>query len=117
MYGTFSTWIGSPDKNHAWDLLAAAKASYDLVMGSGRLSEEEKTAAEKQLAVCEGSDWFWWFGDYNPAHAVSSFDRLFRDNLASLYRLLRLPAPGSLAEPISRGGGHPEAGGAMRRAS
>jgi hypothetical protein len=22
--------------------------------------------AKIQLAICEGSDWFWWFGDYNP---------------------------------------------------
>ncbi|MBI2314270.1 MAG: glycoside hydrolase [Betaproteobacteria bacterium] len=117
VYGTFSTWIGCRDKNHAWDLLAAAKQSFDLVMGSVRLSEEEKAAAEAQLAVCEGSDWFWWFGDYNPEHAVASFDRLYRDNLANLYRLLKLPAPAALAEPISRGGGVPELGGTMRRAS
>ena len=25
VYGTFSTWIGEPDKNRAWDLLCAAK--------------------------------------------------------------------------------------------
>jgi alpha-amylase/alpha-mannosidase (GH57 family) len=67
--------------------------------------------------VCEASDWFWWFGDYNPAHAVASFDRLFRANLARLYRTLELEPPAELAHPISRGGGVPEAGGAMRRAS
>ncbi|MDD5242365.1 MAG: glycoside hydrolase family 57 protein, partial [Sulfuricella sp.] len=41
VYGTFSTWIGSPDKNRAWDLLCAAKLSFDLVMGSGRLNKQE----------------------------------------------------------------------------
>jgi hypothetical protein len=56
-------------------------------------------------------------GDYNPAHAVAIFDALFRQNLRRLYALLGLPAPASLDEPISRGGGHPEIGGAMRRAS
>ena len=61
VYGTFSTWIGEPDKNHAWDLLCAAKQKYDMVMAAGRLSEEEKQAAEKQLSSCESSDWFWWF--------------------------------------------------------
>jgi alpha-amylase/alpha-mannosidase (GH57 family) len=117
VYGTFSTWIGSPDKNRAWDLLCAAKASFDEVMASGSLSLEERTAAERQLAVCEGSDWFWWFGDYNPAQSVASFDRLYREHLGNLYRLLKLPIPQTLAEPISAGHGHPEAGGAMRRAS
>jgi alpha-amylase/alpha-mannosidase (GH57 family) len=117
VYGNFSTWIGSKDKNHAWDLLCVAKQSFDLVMSSGRLNPAEQDAAEKQLCSCESSDWFWWFGDYNPSHSVASFDRLFRHNLTELYRLLKLPAPQNLSEPISQGGGTPEAGGAMRRAS
>lgn len=117
VYGTFSTWVGNPDKNRAWDLLCAAKQGYDLVISSGRLNDAEQRAAEKQLAVCESSDWFWWFGDYNPAASVASFDELFRLNLERLYQLLKLPPPAQLAEPISRGGGTPEQGGTMRRAS
>jgi len=117
VYGNFSTWIGSPDKNRAWDLLCAAKQSFDMVMSSGRLSQAEQEAAEKQLYSCESSDWFWWFGDYNPSHSVASFDHLFRHNLTALYRLLQLPPPANLSEPISQGGGNPEAGGAMRRAA
>ena len=117
VYGTFSTWIGSADKNRAWDLLCLAKQSFDMVMASDHLSAAEKKAAERQLASCESSDWFWWFGDYNPSHAVDSFDRLYRLNLMRLYQLLKLPIPASLNTPISRGGGAPEAGGAMRRGS
>jgi len=117
VYGTFSTWIGSPDKNHAWDLLCAAKQKYDMVMAAGRLSEEEQQAAEKQLSSCESSDWFWWFGDYNPSHAVASFDRLYRHNLMHLYRLLKLEIPDNLNLPISQGGGLVEVGGTMRRGS
>ena len=117
VYGNLQTWIGSEPKNRAWDLLASAKQSYNLVMASGRLSEPDMQAATTQLAICEGSDWYWWFGDYNPPEAVSVFDRLFRANLANLYRLLQLPAPAQLSEPISRGGGHPDLGGAMRRAA
>lgn len=117
VYGTFSTWIGSPDKNHAWDLLCTAKQSYDRVMAAGRLSDEEKRAVEKQLSSCESSDWFWWFGDYNPSDAVGSFDRLYRNNLMQLYRLLKLPIPEILHSPISQGGGDAEGGGTMRRGS
>lgn len=112
VYGTFSTWIGSEDKNRGWDLLCEAKKSYDRVMASGRLSEKEKALAEKQLSDCEGSDWFWWFGDYNSADSVSSFDSLFRLNLANLYRMLKLPVPHALDRVISVGQG---GGGAMRR--
>ncbi|MGH8635641.1 MAG: hypothetical protein ACREUX_04905 [Burkholderiales bacterium] len=117
VYGSFSTWIGSHDKNRAWDLLCAAKRSFDLVSASGRLAPSKLSEAEHRLAVCEASDWFWWFGDYNPAHAVASFDRLFRRNLTELYRLLELQPPAELSQPISHGGGEPEAGGAMRRAT
>lgn len=115
VYGNFSTWIGDPAKNRAWDLLCAAKQSYDRVMSDGLLSRAEKDAAERQLADCEGSDWFWWFGDYNPSHSVASFDRLYRHNLSNLYRLLKLPVPAALAKVISAGGGDAEAGGTMRR--
>ncbi|MFH1605355.1 MAG: glycoside hydrolase family 57 protein [Pseudomonadota bacterium] len=116
VYGNFATWIGSNDKNRAWDLLCAAKQSFDLVKGSGRLSGEKLAAAERQLADCEGSDWFWWFGDYNLSASVASFDQLYRVKLANLYRLIELPVPAILAAPIFHGHGDPEGGGSMRRA-
>jgi alpha-amylase/alpha-mannosidase (GH57 family) len=115
VYGSLSTWIGDAEKNHAWDLLCAAKQSYDLVLASGRLAPAEQAAAEHQLAICESSDWFWWFGDYNPAPAVASFDKLFRRNLANLYELLKLAPPAQLDIPISHGS-HAAEGGTMRRA-
>ena len=115
VFGSFSTWIGDPAKNRAWDLLCEAKWHYDNVMSNGRLSSDEKAAAERQLADCEGSDWFWWFGDYNPSQSVSSFDQLYRRNLSNLYRLLKLPVPTSLGHVISSGGGDAEGGGTMRR--
>ena len=118
VYGTFSTWIGDRAKNHAWDLLCAAKQSFDQVMASGRLNEDERQAALRQLADCESSDWFWWFGDYNPAQSVEMFDTLYRANLSQLYRHLHLPVPSVLDQPISHGSGHSvETGGTMRRGS
>jgi len=117
VFGNFSTWIGEPDKNRAWDLLCAAKQACDFVMESGRLDEDARRAAEAQLAVCESSDWFWWFGDYNPIETVKSFDAIYRANLSRLYRLIGIAEPPELSLPISRGGGSPEGGGTMRRAS
>ncbi|MGH8865510.1 MAG: hypothetical protein ACREVZ_12815, partial [Burkholderiales bacterium] len=116
VYGNFTTWMGSADKNRAWDLLCAAKRSFDLVITSGRLNQEQTRAAYRQLAACEASDWFWWLGDYNPRFAVTSFDQLYRAGLSNLYQLLNLPVPENLTQPISHGSGHPEAGGVMRRA-
>ena len=116
VYGTLSTWIGNVDKNRAWDLLCAAKQSYDMVLGSGRLDTREVAAAEAQLAVCESSDWFWWFGDYNPAQAVAGFDQLYRRNLVNLYLLLKLTPPVQLDVALSRGSDQAQ-DGTMRRAS
>ncbi len=115
VYGSFSTWIGESAKNKAWDLLCAAKQTYDMVIAGGRLNDEEMRAAEAQLAVCESSDWFWWLGVHNPARAVTSFESLFRRNLANLYRRIKVEPPAVLSSPLSRGGGTPEGGGTMRR--
>jgi alpha-amylase/alpha-mannosidase (GH57 family) len=118
VYGTFSTWIGDPAKNAAWDLLCEAKRTLDLVEASGKLPPSKRDEIYRQLAICESSDWFWWFGDYNPGHTVASFDRLFRDNLKRLYRLLDVEAPLLLDDPICHGEGKEvESGGTMRRAT
>ena len=117
VFGTLSTWLGNADKNHAWDLLCEVKQCADRALLGDRLDEHERAAVLQRLAVCESSDWFWWLGDYNSPQSVACFDSLFRENLKSLYRLLRLPIPGSLDHPISLGGGTPESGGTMRRAT
>jgi alpha-amylase/alpha-mannosidase (GH57 family) len=117
VHGTLATWMGDTAKNAAWDLLCDAKVAFDRVMQEGRLDEQQRTAVERQLALCESSDWFWWFGDYNPADAVSQFDRLYRRQLVTLYRMLGVSVPEILGHPISIGRGAPEAGGVMRRAT
>ncbi|NIP73160.1 MAG: glycoside hydrolase [Gammaproteobacteria bacterium] len=114
VYGTLTTWIGHPDKNRAWDMLVEAKRVYDEVMTSGELDAAEARRAEHQLAVCEGSDWFWWFGDENPASSVRDFDRLYRTQLTRLYELLGRPAPEYLSRMFTHGGGAPARGGVMR---
>lgn len=117
VYGSFSTWIGSEDKNQGWDYLVAAKQAYDRVMAVGTLNAEQLLQAARQLAVCEGSDWFWWFGDYNPAGSVSDFEQLFRIQLRELYRILGVAPPALLDVPLSSGGGFAENAGTMRRAT
>jgi len=115
VYGTFSTWIGDQDKNRGWEILVEAKRTFDEQIASGKLTAAEVEAAEKQLAICEGSDWFWWFGDYNPSTTVNQFDQLYRMHLANLYQMLHVEAPSYLSEVISRGGGKPTRGGVMRQ--
>jgi alpha-amylase/alpha-mannosidase (GH57 family) len=116
VHGTLATWIGDRDKNAGWDLLVDAKHAVDAVFAGGGLAAGQRTRVERQLAQCESSDWFWWFGDYNPAESVRDFDALFRHQLTSLYRLIGVPPPAALSQPISVGRGAPEGGGVMRRA-
>ncbi len=112
--GTFATWIGDRDKNHGWDLLAAAKRAYDGAAASGRLDEQARRSAEAALRACEASDWFWWLGGYNAAEPVSDFERLFRAHLRDLYAALGEAPPGDLDEAVSVGRGAPEHLGVMR---
>ena len=113
VYGDFTTWMGDAAKNRAWDWLCMAKIAFD--QNVAHLSGEDAAAAEALLKSCESSDWFWWFGDYNPADAVASFDRVYRQKLKRLYETLRLTAPEYLDHPLCRGGNAAEAGGVMRR--
>ncbi|WP_028488986.1 glycoside hydrolase family 57 protein [Thiothrix lacustris] len=115
VYGSFSTWIGSVDKNRGWDYLAAAKVAFDAVMAAGTLDKQQQELASRQLGICEGSDWFWWFGDYNPADSVRDFERLFRQQLRKLYEMLAVAAPDYLDKPMSHGGAIAENAGTMRR--
>jgi alpha-amylase/alpha-mannosidase (GH57 family) len=117
VYGDFTTWMGDAAKNRAWDLLCAAKTAYDQRMAAGTLPKQVEREAELQLRSCESSDWFWWFGDYNPGDSVQAFDKLYRSKLTRLYRLLGLPIPAALCVSLCRGGGPAESGGVMRRGS
>lgn len=113
VYGNLSTWIGDHAKTNAWELLIAAKKVFDARIE--HLSPEAAESVKEQLRVCEGSDWCWWFGDYNPSGAVKDFDNLYRKHLKKLYQLMGCAAPENLDRAISQGGGDAEGGGAMRR--
>ena len=84
-------------------------------MAAGTLDKQQQELASRQLGICEGSDWFWWFGDYNPADSVRDFERLFRQQLRKLYEMLAVAAPDYLDKPMSHGGAIAENAGTMRR--
>jgi alpha-amylase/alpha-mannosidase (GH57 family) len=119
--GNLATWVGNADKNRAWEILIEAKQCFDRVIQSGRLSPEEQSRAEQQLAVCEGSDWFWWPGGDNPPETIAAFDRLYRMHLRALYQLLKAPCPDYLQWPFTHTAStehfdSPALGGVMRKA-
>lgn len=115
VYGNFSTWIGAPDKNRGWDMLIAAKQAFDQAIAHQQSDHAHLPEALQQLAICEGSDWCWWFGDYNPAGAVSDFEHLYRCHLTNLYNLIGVEPPDYLAQSFTYGGGEQAVGGTMRQ--
>ncbi len=115
VYGTFSTWIGDKDKNRGWDMLGDAKKMFDEAVKENSLSGDQLLVAQHQLSICEGSDWFWWFGDYNSADTVSDFERLFRMHLSNLYTMIKKEPPEYLTEVFAHGGGSPAQTGVMRK--
>jgi alpha-amylase/alpha-mannosidase (GH57 family) len=88
--GNFDIWIGAEEDNHAWDLLLRARRRFDDVTGS---TEENRRLAWEELMIAEGSDWCWWYGPEHSAEGRGEFDRLFRDHLVNVYRLLGDRAP------------------------
>jgi alpha-amylase/alpha-mannosidase (GH57 family) len=117
VYGDLTTWIGSADKNRAWDLLCAAKAAFDEATAQRRLDRAQRREAAHLLSIAESSDWFWWFGDYNPAESVAHFDRLFRTTLSRIYAIVGRTPPPELGRPVSVGRVDAQFEGAIRRAS
>lgn len=115
VYGTFSTWIGDPDKNRGWEMLCQAKQACDRYLQSTSLDSRQRDRVLRQLATCEGSDWFWWFGDYNPGETVSDFEQLFRSQLRHLYQMIDTTPPAYLDQVFAQGSGDPSRGGVMRQ--
>ncbi len=97
VHGTLDTWIGGRDKNRAWDMLVNAKRRFD------RAAPARQSAAERQLRVCEGSDWFWWLDEYHAELEVGHYEHMFRAHLSGLYRQLGCDSPEYLRTPLVHG--------------
>jgi len=85
--GVFATWIGHPEKNRGWELLADVRAA-----GAWR-------GGDSWLAA-EGSDWWWWLGDDNPTLLAPLYDQLFRAHLRDACVAAGVRPPASLAAPV-----------------
>ncbi len=95
--GSFTTWIGDPAKNRAWDLLTQAR---QVLANHPEATEETNPEAWEALYAAEGSDWFWWFGEGHSSNQDAMFDQLFREHLYALYQALNEPVPEELRRPV-----------------
>ncbi len=97
--GSFTTWIGDPVKNRAWDLLAEAR---QVLANHPEATEASNPEAWEALYAAEGSDWFWWFGEGHSSSHDAVFDKLFREHLSALYKALQEPIPDVLFHPLEQ---------------
>jgi alpha-amylase/alpha-mannosidase (GH57 family) len=97
IFGNFTTWIGHPEKNTAWEYLSETKQILEFEKENKKYKE-----AKNYLLIAEGSDWFWWYGDDHFSHYGDKFDLLFRLNLQKVYTLLNKEVPSKLLKPIKK---------------
>jgi alpha-amylase/alpha-mannosidase (GH57 family) len=97
----FNVWIGAPEDNLAWDLLAEARDYYH--RHAHRVSEAQRQIAWEELLIAEGSDWNWWYGPEHHSANDRDFDELYRKHLANVYHALEGIPPEELSTPIIHG--------------
>jgi len=99
----FSTWIGEPEENQAWEYLLRARKDLeatglpapDPTVPGPKESDKKAWAvyhAYEEIYAAEGSDWFWWYGQDQTAGSGGDrlFDENFRLHLMSMYRYVSL---------------------------
>ena len=96
----FKLWIDEPIKDLAWTYLKRVKKDFS------QFSKKEPEhpnleSAYREILICEGSDWFWWYGEPNDSGRDNIFDFLFRTHLKNVYRYLNLEIPAFLDDALS----------------
>ena len=99
IHGNFSIWIGHPQDNAAWEMIAKARERL-FNCGLDQKSPEWQKAYN-HLLISEGSDWFWWYGDDHISANQSEFDELFRWNIEQIYLLIGHHIPDEVRQPIA----------------
>ena len=97
----FHIWIGDPEKNRAWDLLATTRNFLVDQLKIKSYPDQIKQAAWEEIYAAEGSDWFWWFGEPNNSAHDAIFDQQFRLRLQNVYKILGQDCPADLHKPIA----------------
>ncbi len=107
----FDLWVGESTKNVAWLYLASVRKDFEnyrkqklenideLKNKDEILNRIEK--AYREILICEGSDWYWWYGEPNESKSDYIFDFLFRSHLINVYEFLGIEVPEYLNLPLS----------------
>lgn len=89
----FSTWICDQKKNLGWTYLERVRRQvYDKIVNNN--------IAYREWLMAEASDWFWWLGEGHSSTYDREFDKIFREHLKTVYRILKMSSPEFLDIPI-----------------
>lgn len=98
----FNLWIDEPLKDLAWTYLKHVKDDFTDYAKKNPQSRNI-TNAQRELYICEGSDWFWWYGEPNDSGQDNLFDYIFREHLKNVYLYLGLDIPAFLETSLNEG--------------
>src|SRR6202171_718412 len=107
---SLDTWIGDPEHNVAWDLLAETRDWLEEQSRQRPKESEQVALAWREILITEGSDWFWWFSRKHDSGMDLIWDNQFRLHLRNVYKLLGTRAPARLFQPIIKRAPTPERG-------
>lgn len=95
----FKLWIDEPLKDLAWNYLKQVRDDFENYVKQNP-TDPNIYAARRELYICEGSDWFWWYGEPNDSGRDNIFDYIFREHLKNIYKYLGLSVPEHLDTPL-----------------
>ncbi len=107
---SLDTWIGDPEHNVAWDLLAETRDWLEAESERRPANSQQAALAWREILITEGSDWFWWFSRKHDSGMDPIWDNQFRLHLRNVYKLMGVRAPARLFQPIIKRAPTPERG-------
>ncbi len=95
----FDNWIGKPDANRLWQILADARKTVQQYAGNSPLYE----SLMKLILMAECSDFFWWMSVPADKKTRAKFYSLFQLILSDIYKKAGLAVPENIMEemPVS----------------
>ncbi|HSS93304.1 MAG TPA: glycogen/starch synthase, partial [Candidatus Dormibacteraeota bacterium] len=97
---SLDTWIGDPEHNVAWELLAETRSWLEEQSRQRPQQSDAAALGWREILITEGSDWFWWFSRKHDSGMDTIWDNQFRLHLRNVYKLLGQRAPARLFQPI-----------------